>query len=106
MGIMDFFKHDDINQGIMEYRSSPGAVLLDVRSSQEYFGGHIPGSINIPLKNLDKVAAVAGSTDAPIYVYCLSGGRSRQAASLLEHMGYSNVKNIGGIAAYSGELEK
>lgn len=105
MGIMVFFKHADINQGLAEYRSIPGAVLLDVRSPQEYKNGHVPGSINLPLQTIDKAAALAGSTDAPIFVYCHSGARSRQAASLLEHMGYSNVKNIGGITAYRGEIK-
>lgn len=104
MGIFDFFKHADINEGLEEYKRSAGAVLLDVRSEQEYKNGHIPGSINVPLPHIDEVAFVAESMDTPLFVYCHSGARSRQAASLLEYKGYSNVKNIGGIAAYFGNL--
>ena len=105
MGIFDFFKHPDINQGVQEYKNAAGAVLLDVRTPQEYREGHIPGSQNMPLQQLDKVEEVTENKDTVLYVYCRSGARSRQAVSLLKHMGYTNVHNIGGIAAYSGKVE-
>ena len=105
MGIFDFFKQPDINQGVQEYKNAVGAVLLDVRTPQEYREGHIPGSQNVPLQQLDKVEEVTENKDTILYVYCHSGARSRQAVSLLKHMGYTNVHNIGGIAAYSGKVE-
>ena len=105
MGIFDFFKHPDINQGVQEYKNAAGAVLLDVRTPQEYREGHIPGSQNVPLQQLDNVEEVTENKDTELYVYCRSGARSRQAVSLLKHMGYTNVHNIGGIAAYSGKVE-
>ena len=105
MGIFDFFKQPDINQGVQEYKNAVGAVLLDVRTPQEYREGHIPGSQNVPLQQLDKVEEVTENKDTALYVYCRSGARSRQAVSLLKHMGYTNVHNIGGIAAYSGKVE-
>ena len=105
MGIFDFFKHPDINQGVQEYKNAAGAVLLDVRSPQEYREGHIPSSQNVPLQQLDKVEELTENKDTILYVYCHSGARSRQAVSLLKHMGYTNVHNIGGIAAYSGKVE-
>ena len=105
MGIFDFFKQPDINQGVQEYKNAAGAVLLDVRTPQEYREGHIPGSQNVPLQQLDKVEEVTENKDTILYVYCHSGARSRQAVSLLNHMGYTNVHNIGGIAAYSGKVE-
>ena len=105
MGIFDFFKQPDINQGVQEYKNAAGAVLLDVRIPQEYREGHIPGSQNVPLQQLDKVEEVTENKDTVLYVYCRSGARSRQAVSLLKHMGYTNVHNIGGIAAYSGKVE-
>lgn len=105
MGIFDFFKQPDINQGVQEYKNAVGAVLLDVRTPQEYREGHIPGSQNVPLQQLDKVEEVTENKDTVLYVYCRSGARSRQAVSLLKHMGYTNVHNIGGIAAYSGKVE-
>ena len=105
MGIFDFFKQPDINQGVQEYKNAAGAVLLDVRTPQEYREGHIPGSQNVPLQQLDNIEEVTENKDTVLYVYCRSGARSRQAVSLLKHMGYTNVHNIGGIAAYSGKVE-
>ena len=72
---------------------------------QEYREGHIPGSQNVPLQQLDKAEEATENKDTVLYVYCRSGARSRQAVSLLKHMGYTNVHNIGGIAAYSGKVE-
>jgi len=106
MGFFDFFKQPDINQGIKDYQATPGAVLLDVRTTQEYESGHIPGSKNIPLQVIDKVASVVENKDTVLYVYCQSGARSRQATSMLQGMGYTNVNNIGGIAAYSGKVAR
>ena len=106
MGIFDFLKQPDINKGVLEYRDTGGAVLLDVRTPQEYREGHIPGSKNVPLQQLDKITSVADNKNVPLFVYCYSGGRSRQAASMLQHMGYHNVHNIGGITAYSGKVER
>ena len=56
MGFFDLFQQADIDQGVKEYLATPGAVLLDVRTSEEYRDGHIPGSKNVPLQALDKVA--------------------------------------------------
>ena len=89
----------------MDCQAIPGAVLLDVRTPQEHREGHIPGSRNVPLQALDKVAGVVADQDTPLFVYCHSGSRSSQAVSALQRMGYTNVKNIGGIAAYAGKVE-
>ena len=106
MGFFDLFKQNDINQGVKDYHNIPGAVLLDVRTPQEYREGHIPESKNLPLQTIDKVDSIVENKDTVLYVYCHSGARSRQAASLLQYMGYSNVTNIGGITAYSGKVER
>lgn len=106
MGIFDLFKQPDINQGVKEAQRVPGAVVLDVRTPQEYREGHVPGSKNVPLQTIDKVASAAGNKETALFVYCYSGARSRQAVSLLQRMGYTNVTNIGGIATYSGKVEQ
>ena len=106
MGFFDFFKQPDIDQGVKQYQTTPGAVLLDVRTPQEYRSGHIPGSKNVPLQTIDKVASVAENKDTVLYVYCQSGARSRQATNVLRGMGYTKVNNIGGIAAYSGKVTR
>jgi len=106
MGFFDLFRQPNINQGVADYHNTPGAILLDVRTPQEYREGHIPDSKNIPLQAIDKVADLAENKDTVLYVYCHSGARSRQAVSYLQYMGYTNVQNIGGIAAYSGKVER
>ena len=106
MGFFDLFKQNDINQGVKDYHNIPGAVLLDVRTPQEYREGHIPGSKNVPLQTIDKVTSIVENKDTALYVYCYSGARSRQATAMLQHIGYTNVQNIGGIAAYTGKVER
>ena len=105
MGLFGFLKRTDINALVKEYRSTPRAVLLDVRSPQEYRQGHIPGSKNVPLQSMEDVGEIVSQLDTPLFVYCYSGGRSGQAVSLLSGMGYTDARNIGGIAAYTGEIE-
>ncbi|MGN1181547.1 MAG: rhodanese-like domain-containing protein [Faecalibacillus sp.] len=105
MGIFSFFKSIDINQGIKEYKKIPGAVLVDVRTSQEYKEGHIPDSKNIPLQSLIVDAYKILKKDDVLFVYCRSGSRSKQATNILKQMGYTKVKNIGGILDYKGKME-
>ena len=105
MGIFDLLKQPDINRGVQEYKNEKNAILLDVRTSQEYREGHIPGSKNVPLQQLDKLEELTENKDTVLYVYCHSGARSRQATNFLQYMGYTNVHNIGGITAYSGKVE-
>ena len=105
MGFFDRLRRPDINQGLAEFAQTPGAVLLDVRSRSEFSGGHIPGSRNLPLKDLESVEKVAPDKGTPVFVYCQSGGRSSQARRELQSMGYTDVKDLGGIHFYTGELE-
>lgn len=106
MGFFDFLRGPDIDQGVKEFQETPGAVLLDVRTPKEYQGGHIPGSRNVPLQILGTEDIVTAPKDAPLFVYCHSGARSGQAVRILAQQGYSNVKNIGGMAAYKGKVER
>lgn len=104
MSFMNFLKRPDINKGVEEWHRDKEAVLLDVRTADEYRQGHIEGSLNLPLQNIETVKNTIYDTDKPIYVHCLSGARSAQAASVLKSMGYTNVTNIGGINAYRGKV--
>lgn len=107
MGLFNFFHNTvDINTGVAEYETNDGAVLLDVRTAEEYRDGHIDGSVNIPLDRISSVENIVKDKSTPLYVYCLSGGRSGQAVSYLKQMGYTNVKNIGGISSYRGKVVK
>ena len=105
MGFFDFLRGPDIDQGVKDFQAMPSAVLLDVRTPQEYQEGHIPGSINLPLQSLSTAEQMIAGKDTPLFVYCYSGARSGQAVRQLVRLGYSNAKNIGGIAAYTGKVE-
>ena len=102
----DWLKAPDINRGVQQFLNTPNAVLLDVREENEYAGGRIPGSVNLPLSRIGEAAKVVPDPSAPLFVYCLSGGRSSQAAAYLRRNRYEDVTNIGGISAYRGELER
>ena len=106
MGFFDFFKVPDINQGFEDYKATTNALLVDVRTPQEYREGHVPDSRNIPLQVIDTIKTIVPQTNTPLFVYCHSGARSSQATAMLGKMGYTNVKNIGGIVSYKGKVDK
>ena len=91
-----------INKGVKEYRATPGAVLIDVREPGEFAAGHIPGAVNMTLSGSHNLSC---GKDTPLYLYCLRGSRSLKASVFLKGQGYTNVKSIGGITGYKGELE-
>ncbi|MDL2205628.1 rhodanese-like domain-containing protein [Eubacteriales bacterium OttesenSCG-928-N13] len=104
--LLDFLRKNDINKGIEAFKETKGAVLLDVRTKGEYLEGHIPGSINIDVGEIGKADLYIENKAAPVYVYCYSGSRSGMAVTALKKMGYTNVRNIGGISAYTGSIQK
>lgn len=73
-----------------------GAIIMDVRTKAEYAGGHIRGSINIPLDKIDANLGKLKSKNQIIITCCASGSRSSIAQSGLKSRGYSNVYNGGG----------
>ncbi len=74
------------------------AVWIDVRTAEEFAGGHIEGAHNIPYESIDKgVAALGLEQDTPILLYCRSGRRSGIALDSLRKQGYTQLKNVGGI---------
>lgn len=79
---------------------SEGAVLLDVRTPEEYREGHIEGARNIPVQQLAQRMSEVGPPDRPVVVYCRSGGRSQTAAEMLLRAGYQDVFNLGPMAAW------
>lgn len=105
MGMFDFFRSTaDINAGVAEYETINGAILLDVRTAEEYRDGHIDGSVNVPLDRISFIEDIVKDKSAPLYVHCYSGSRSGQAVSYLKEMGYTNAINIGGISSYRGKV--
>ena len=102
MGLFDRFKRSGLEEGLERFRSTDGAILLDVRTKEEYVGGHVPGSKNVPLDRLDAAKLEKGR---PIFVYCHSGARSARACGILEELGYEAV-DLGGVIGYRGTLER
>ena len=82
-------------------------VILDVRERDEYDTGHIPGAILIPYTQItEKAEKVLEEKDQLILVYCRSGRRSKIAAEALVELGYTNIKEFGGIIDWPYEVEK
>lgn len=106
MGLFDFMKSPDINEGVKTCAETQGAVLLDVREPDEYAAGHISGSANLPLSEIRSAEDRFPDMDTPLFVYCLSGARSSKAITALGEMGYTKLTNLGGIRAWRGEIEK
>ena len=104
MSIFYIFARKDINEGVRSFRENKNAILLDVRTREEYASGHIEGSRNFPLDEIDKVDSVIKDKNTPLYVHCLSGGRSARAVAYLRGKGYKDVHDIGGIGSYSGKI--
>ena len=87
--------------------STQKAIVVDVRSLEEYNEGHIPNAISVPLETIENEAeAKLKNKDDLILVYCRSGRRSREAALRLIEKGYTNVIDFGGIQDWNGEVVK
>ena len=84
-----------------------GYVILDVREQDEYDAGHISGAILIPYTQIEaKANEMLPDEDQLILVYCRSGRRSKIAAEALAELGYTNIKEFGGILDWPYEVEK
>lgn len=74
-----------------------GAKLYDVRTSQEFAGGHIAGATNWSLQDMQAGKLPSVDKTTKLYVYCQSGNRSSQATALLKEAGYTAVTDLGSI---------
>ena len=84
-----------------------GYLIVDVRTSGEFVGGHIPNAINIPNESINITPPKELPDKAQkIFVYCRSGARSQQAAQKLADMGYTNIVEMGGIKDWHGDVVK
>ena len=86
--------------------SEGGYIILDVRTQEEYDEGHIPGATQISHEEItEKAEEVLTDKDQLILVYCRSGRRSKIAAEALVELGYTNIKEFGGIIDWPYETE-
>lgn len=106
MGLFEliFGSQADLNEAAATCEHDENALLVDVRTMDEYASGHVPGSINIPVGEISSVRSIASSLNAPIFLYCASGARSGAAKRSLESMGFTAVENAGSIRKYRGAL--
>jgi len=72
-------------------------LIVDVRTSDEFAYGAVPGAINIPLDEIQNRIEEFGQKDRKIILYCATGARSAYAKQILNYYGYSNLENGGGI---------
>ena len=104
MGLFSLFGHQpSFAEGVEKAQQTPGSMLLDVRTKEEYEAGHVPGSVLCPLQQLHLFRA---DKQTPLFVYCASGVRSSRAVAYLKKQGFTQVTNIGGIAGWSGPVEE
>ena len=86
--------------------SEEGYIILDVRTQEEYNESHIPGAILIPDTEIEaRAEKELTDKDQLILVYCRSGRRSKLAAEALVELGYTNIKEFGGIIDWPYEVE-
>ena len=77
-----------------------GALLIDVRSEEEYAQGHIEGSLLIPHTEMDRIVKSIGpNLDRPVVLYCRSGRRASGVEGALEKLGYTEIFNATGWEA-------
>ena len=87
--------------------SESGYIIIDARTQEEYDQGHIPGAILIPEYEIaDRAEKELSDKDQLILVYCRSGRRSKIAAEVLVKLGYTNVKEFGGIIDWEYDIVK
>ncbi len=94
--------HEDA-QRIM--KANPDAIILDVRTQDEYEKKHIPNAVLVPIENLrDGDFSKLPDKDATILIYCWTGRRAEDAAIILVEHGYKNVYEFGGLVDWTGSV--
>lgn len=88
-------------------KAKPEAIILDVRTPNEFNSGHLKDAINIDFYQNFEKAIEELDREKEYLVYCRSGGRSEKAAVLMAQKGFKNVSNmLGGILSWQGEKVK
>lgn len=95
---------DSVNEGINLVRSTKDAVLLDVRTKEEYRRGHIKGSVNIPLEKIANIERRVPNKEAPLYITGNEGAKPIKAARAVRKMGYRHITTIGMMEDHHGLL--
>ncbi|MDG6772793.1 rhodanese-like domain-containing protein [Thiomicrorhabdus sp. ZW0627] len=92
-----FIPCDDAKRLIKE----KNAQLVDVRTPEEFAMSKLPGAINIPLQDIDRVGESILDKDLPVIVFCRSGQRSHMAMQILMSQNFEEVYNLGSFMAWN-----
>ncbi len=82
-----------------------GAVIIDVRTKEEFTSGHIKGSKNIPLNNINNCKNILSDKQKTYILCCASGMRSGNAKNILKSKGYASVHNAGSWRSLNNKLQ-
>ena len=97
-------------QEAREIMEASDCIILDVRTEEEYEEGHIPNAICVPNEIISgdqgQIISELPDKEQTILVYCRSGRRSKEAAQKLAAMGYTDIREFGGIIDWDGELSR
>lgn len=93
-----FKKNLTISTNELADKLGKSITLLDVRTPQEYRGGHITKAVNVPLDKIDRYQG----KEKEVYVICQSGMRSKQAVKILKQKGYEATNVRGGMNRWNG----
>ncbi len=97
---------EDVDGFEQKIKTTPNAILLDVRTSGEFGGGHLPKAKNLDFRSPDFAEKIKTlDKSQPILIYCLSGGRSAQAAELMRKEGFSVTEMKGGYLKWTTKLK-
>ena len=99
------YRQVGMEEAVAMMETEDNYVILDVRTSEEFRDGHIPGAVNIAneIIGTEEIPELPDK-DQLILVYCRSGNRSKQASQKLAAQGYTNVVEFGGIHDWTGEV--
>jgi rhodanese-related sulfurtransferase len=99
---------DNINASVFEkeVQNNPDAVLLDVRTAEEFNSGHLPDAVNIDIHSPSFMSDIEKLDKSKYYlVYCRSGARSYNACNIMANSGFTKLANMmGGIMSWRGEV--
>ena len=109
--VMGVVSYNSISQQeAKELMESTDCIILDVRTEEEYEESHIPNAICVPNEIISgdqgQIISELPDKEQTILVYCRSGRRSKEAAQKLVAMGYTDIREFGGIIDWDGELER
>ena len=96
MGILDFLGFGNKSAQIAAFKER-NAIIIDVRTYEEFAGGHIQNSKNIPLQIIESKISDIKKLNKPVIACCRSGNRSGMAKTMLNQQGLTEVYNGGGV---------